>query len=182
MNVPLRIIFAGIPDAGKSTLIGRLLLATNSVYEDQHQNDLSYYTDGLQSEQEEGRTIDVAYRTIHLESGYRCILIDTPGHSELVSNFVSGASYADLMFYLIDSTRPRQRSIHLQIAESMNLPIVNIATKVTQGIGSLPVNFAIDSVTGTGVDELLKSMEVWARSSVAQRKNLRINQNGGYEK
>jgi len=164
MNKPLRIIFAGVPDAGKSTLIGRILLETNSVFQDQTQVDLAFYTDGLEDEQKNGMTIDVAYRTIHLPSGRRCILIDTPGHSELMSNFISGASYADVVFYLQDSTRPELESVHPKLAQSMGVPVYRIATKASLAETSLDVALAVDAVTNYNIDALLGLME-----SLAQR-------------
>lgn len=164
MNKPLRVLFSGVPDAGKSTLIGRILLETKSVLDDQHQSDLAFYTDGLADEQSKGMTIDVAYRTIHLKSGHRVILIDTPGHSELMSNFISGASYADVIFYLVDSTRPHLSSLHLDLAASMKVSVVKIATKIDSP-DSQPVeaDYYIDSVTNRSTATILEVMYRMAR-------------------
>ena len=104
----LRFSTAGSVDDGKSTLIGRLLLETNSVYEDQLASvaksginrstgpiDLSLLTDGLRAEREQGITIDVAYRYFQTPRR-KFIIADTPGHEQYTRNMATGASTADL--------------------------------------------------------------------------------------
>lgn len=111
----LRFITAGSVDDGKSTLIGRLLYDSKSIFEDQLDYlvdssrrlgkegiDLSLLTDGLRAEREQGITIDVAYR--HFSTPKRKFIIaDTPGHIQYTRNMVTGASTADLAVLLIDA-------------------------------------------------------------------------------
>jgi sulfate adenylyltransferase subunit 1 len=113
----LRFTTAGSVDDGKSTLIGRLLHDSKSVYEDQMASvsksrvnrssgpiDFSLLTDGLRAEREQGITIDVAYR--YFETPRRKFIIaDTPGHEQYTRNMATGASTADLAVILIDATR-----------------------------------------------------------------------------
>jgi sulfate adenylyltransferase subunit 1 len=111
----LRICTAGSVDDGKSTLIGRLLYDSRSVYEDQVSSiqkasknrnagpiDFSLFTDGLRAEREQGITIDVAYRYF-ATSRRKFILADTPGHEQYTRNMATGASTADVAILLIDA-------------------------------------------------------------------------------
>ena len=112
---PLRLAAVGSVDDGKSTLIGRLLYDSKSIFEDQLEHvaavskrrgndyvDLALLTDGLRAEREQGITIDVAYRyfsTPHREF----VVADCPGHIQYTRNMVTGASTADLAMILIDA-------------------------------------------------------------------------------
>jgi translation elongation factor EF-Tu-like GTPase len=102
-------------DDGKSTLIGRLLYDSQSVYEDQLKAvtkasvnrsagpiDFSLLTDGLRAEREQGITIDVAYRYF-ATARRKFIIADTPGHEQYTRNMATGASTADLAVILIDA-------------------------------------------------------------------------------
>src|SRR5881398_1168565 len=113
----LRLTTAGSVDDGKSTLIGRLLHDSKSVYEDQLASvrksrinrstgpvDFSLLTDGLRAEREQGITIDVAYRYFATPRR-KFIIADTPGHEQYTRNMVTGASTADLAVILIDGTK-----------------------------------------------------------------------------
>jgi len=113
----LRFTTAGSVDDGKSTLIGRLLYDSKSIFEDQLDHivesskrlgkegiDLSLLTDGLRAEREQGITIDVAYRYFATPSR-KFIIADTPGHIQYTRNMVTGASTADLAVILIDARR-----------------------------------------------------------------------------
>lgn len=113
----LRFATAGSVDDGKSTLIGRLLHDSKSIFEDQlssiqeysrvHRNqdiDYALVTDGLKSEREQGITIDVAYRFFSTPKR-RFIIADTPGHEQYTRNMATGASNASLSLILIDATR-----------------------------------------------------------------------------
>lgn len=116
-SIPLRFITCGSVDDGKSTLIGRLLWDTKAVFDDQigkiekqsgsHDNgigslEFANLLDGLQAEQEQGITIDVAYRYFStLNRSF--IVADTPGHKQYTKNMVTGASTADLAVLLIDA-------------------------------------------------------------------------------
>ena len=115
MSGLLRICTAGSVDDGKSTLIGRLLYDSQSVYEDQVSSvekasknrnagpiDFSLFTDGLRAEREQGITIDVAYRYF-ATARRKFILADTPGHEQYTRNMATGASTADVAILLIDA-------------------------------------------------------------------------------
>jgi sulfate adenylyltransferase large subunit len=131
----LRVCTAGNVDDGKSTLIGRLLYDSRTVYEDQLQSvaiasrrfaagpiDFSLFTDGLKAEREQGITIDVAYRyfaTIRR----KFILADTPGHEQYTRNMVTGASTADVAILLVDARHGvrMQSRRHAQIARLLGI-------------------------------------------------------------
>lgn len=111
----LRFSTAGSVDDGKSTLIGRLLYDTKSIFEDQLEAiqktsdrrgagylDLSLLTDGLKAEREQGITIDVAYRYFATPRR-KFILADTPGHVQYTRNMVTGASTVNLAIILVDA-------------------------------------------------------------------------------
>lgn len=113
----LRFITCGSVDDGKSTLIGRLLHDSKMIYEDQllalekdskksgtqgEEIDLALLVDGLQSEREQGITIDVAYRYFSTDKR-KFIIADTPGHEQYTRNMATGASTADLAIILIDA-------------------------------------------------------------------------------
>ena len=111
----LRFTTVGSVDDGKSTLIGRLLMDTKNIYDDQleavkkvakrkgeKEIDLSLLTDGLAAEREQGITIDVAYRYFQTPKR-KFIIADTPGHVQYTRNMVTGASTANLAIILIDA-------------------------------------------------------------------------------
>ena len=111
----LRFTTAGSVDDGKSTLIGRLLYDSKSIFEDQleavetasrnrgnEELNLALLTDGLRAEREQGITIDVAYRYFATPRR-KFIIADTPGHIQYTRNMVTGASTADLAIILIDA-------------------------------------------------------------------------------
>jgi sulfate adenylyltransferase large subunit len=112
----LRLTTAGSVDDGKSTLIGRLLYDSRSVYEDQvkavtrsHAGeadaiDFAQLTDGLRAEREQGITIDVAYR-FFATTKRKFIIADTPGHEQYTRNMVTGASTAELAIVLVDARK-----------------------------------------------------------------------------
>ncbi len=131
----LRFTTAGSVDDGKSTLIGRLLYDSKSIFEDQLDNiaetskrkgnddiDLSLLTDGLRAEREQGITIDVAYRYFSTPKR-KFIIADTPGHIQYTRNMVTGASTADLAIILVDSRNGviEQTIRHTYIASLLNL-------------------------------------------------------------
>jgi sulfate adenylyltransferase large subunit len=137
----LRFTTAGSVDDGKSTLIGRLLHDSKSVFEDQLASvknsrinrssgavDFSLLTDGLRAEREQGITIDVAYR--YFETPRRKFIIaDTPGHEQYTRNMATGASTANLAVILIDATKGvlAQTRRHTYIASLLGIPNVLVA-------------------------------------------------------
>jgi sulfate adenylyltransferase subunit 1 len=136
MNQLLRFTTAGSVDDGKSTLIGRLLYDSKSIFEDQMEAveassakkgfdyvDLSLLTDGLRSEREQGITIDVAYRYFATPKR-KFIIADTPGHIQYTRNMVTGASTANLALILIDARKGliEQTFRHSFIASLLKIP------------------------------------------------------------
>src|ERR687897_58322 len=135
MSGLLRICTAGSVDDGKSTLIGRLLHDSQSVYEDQVHSvktasknrgvgviDFSLFTDGLRAEREQGITIDVAYRYF-ATTRRKFILADTPGHEQYTRNMATGASTADLAILLVDARNGvrTQTRRHARIARLLGI-------------------------------------------------------------
>jgi bifunctional enzyme CysN/CysC len=123
-------------DDGKSTLIGRLLYDTKSIFEDQLEHvelsskrrgdgytNLALLTDGLRAEREQGITIDVAYRYFHTPRR-KFIIADTPGHEQYTRNMVTGASTADLALVLVDARKGvlEQSRRHAFIASLLRIP------------------------------------------------------------
>jgi bifunctional enzyme CysN/CysC/sulfate adenylyltransferase subunit 1 len=151
----LRFTTAGSVDDGKSTLIGRLLHDTKSVYEDQLASirasrvnragagkvDLSLLTDGLKAEREQGITIDVAYRYFSTAKR-KFIIADTPGHEQYTRNMATGASTADVAIVLIDAKAfvkaggllPQSRR-HTYIASLLRIPHVVAAVNKMDLVG-----------------------------------------------
>ncbi|MBL0258795.1 MAG: sulfate adenylyltransferase subunit CysN [Bacteroidetes bacterium] len=132
----LRFTTCGSVDDGKSTLIGRLLLDTKNIFDDQYASikstseqrgssevDLSLLTDGLKAEREQGITIDVAYRYFSTPKR-KFIIADTPGHIQYTRNMVTGASTANLALILIDARKGmvEQTCRHAFIASLLRIP------------------------------------------------------------
>ncbi|GGD84983.1 sulfate adenylyltransferase subunit 1 [Planktosalinus lacus] len=135
-NQLLRFTTAGSVDDGKSTLIGRLLYDSKSIFEDQlasieatskrkgHEGvDLALFTDGLRDEREQGITIDVAYRYFTTPKR-KFIIADTPGHIQYTRNMVTGASTANAAIILIDARHGviEQTKRHAFIASLLQIP------------------------------------------------------------
>ena len=137
----LRFTTAGSVDDGKSTLIGRLLYDSRSVYDDQLESvtkasvgrnagiiDFSLLTDGLRAEREQGITIDVAYRYFATPRR-KFIIADTPGHEQYTRNMVTGASTAELAVVLVDARKgllPQSRR-HAYIAGLLGIEQLVVA-------------------------------------------------------
>src|ERR1044072_3641233 len=132
----LRFTTAGSVDDGKSTLIGRLLYDSKSIFEDQYEAvkatsekrgeeyvNLALLTDGLRAEREQGITIDVAYRYFATPKR-KFIIADTPGHIQYTRNMVTGASTANLALILIDARKGlvEQTHRHSFIASLLKIP------------------------------------------------------------
>lgn len=132
----LRFTTAGSVDDGKSTLIGRLLYDSKSIFEDQYEAieessrrkgdtnvNLALLTDGLRDEREQGITIDVAYRYFATPKR-KFIIADTPGHIQYTRNMVTGASTANLALILVDARKGiiEQTYRHTFIASLLGIP------------------------------------------------------------
>src|SRR5690606_37261846 len=137
----LRLSPAGSVDDGKSTLIGRLLFDTKSIFEDQLEAveraslqrgegyvNLALLTDGLRAEREQNITIDVAYRYFATPRR-KFIIADTPGHVQYTRNMVTGASLAELAIVLVDARKgvQTQSKRHGFIASLLRIPHLVVA-------------------------------------------------------
>ena len=149
----IRLLTCGSVDDGKSTLIGRLLVETNSVPEDTIASaksvrrsgsivrageiDFSLLTDGLEAEREQGITIDVAYRSMNLLNGRRLIIADAPGHEQYTRNMAVAASRADIALVLVDATRGirTQTLRHLTICSLMGVAKIAVVVNKLDGAG-----------------------------------------------
>ena len=165
----LRFTTAGSVDDGKSTLIGRLLYDSKSIFEDQMEHivqsgkrlgreelDLSLLTDGLRAEREQGITIDVAYRYFATPAR-KFIIADTPGHIQYTRNMVTGASTADLAVILIDARKGvlEQTIRHSYIASLLDIRhIIFCINKMDMVNWSLKLFTAIKEELGLIVEKL----------------------------
>lgn len=135
----LRFTTAGSVDDGKSTLIGRLLYDSKSIFEDQLESlkgvgekeediNLANLTDGLKAEREQGITIDVAYRYFATPKR-KFIIADTPGHVQYTRNMVTGASTANLSIILVDARKGiiEQTRRHAYLASLLRIPHIVVA-------------------------------------------------------
>jgi bifunctional enzyme CysN/CysC len=147
----IRLLTCGSVDDGKSTLIGRLLVETNSVPEDtiasaksvrrsgstikSGEIDFSLLTDGLEAEREQGITIDVAYRSMNLLNGRRLIIADAPGHEQYTRNMAVAASRSDIALVLVDATRGirTQTLRHLTICSLMGVTKIAVIVNKLDG-------------------------------------------------
>ncbi|GAC68436.1 adenylyl-sulfate kinase [Gordonia soli] len=136
----LRLATAGSVDDGKSTLIGRLLFDSKSIFTDQMESiertsaergderaDLALLTDGLRAEREQGITIDVAYRYFATPQR-KFIIADTPGHVQYTRNMVTGASTADLALILVDARKGvlEQTRRHAFLSSLLGIPHLTV--------------------------------------------------------
>ncbi|CDT49846.1 sulfate adenylyltransferase subunit CysN [Vibrio coralliirubri] len=172
----LRFLTCGNVDDGKSTLIGRLLFDSKLIYEDQmaaiekdsqkfnttdESFDLALLVDGLQSEREQGITIDVAYRYFSTDKR-KFIIADTPGHEQYTRNMVTGASTCDLAIVMVDArygiqTQTRRHSYicsllgikHIIVAIN-KMDLMDYSQEVYQSIKAdyreMAKNFNIDDI------------------------------------
>jgi sulfate adenylyltransferase subunit 1 len=148
-NQLLRFTTAGSVDDGKSTLIGRLLYDSKSIFEDQISSvenvskkrgletiDLALFTDGLRDEREQGITIDVAYRYFTTPKR-KFIIADTPGHIQYTRNMVTGASTANVAIVLIDARKGviEQTKRHSFIASLLQISHVIVCVNKMDLVG-----------------------------------------------
>ena len=149
----IRLVACGSVDDGKSTLIGRLLVETDSVPDDTvdaaksvrrsgstikaGEIDFSLLTDGLEAEREQGITIDVAYRSMNLLNGRRLIIADAPGHEQYTRNMAVAASRSDIALVLVDATRGirTQTLRHLTICSLMGVTKIAVVINKLDGVG-----------------------------------------------
>jgi sulfate adenylyltransferase large subunit len=190
----LRFSTAGSVDDGKSTLIGRLLYDTQSVYEDQMRSiegkgtsapgqiDFALLTDGLRAEREQGITIDVAYRYFST-ARRKFIIADTPGHEQYTRNMATGASTADAAVVLIDASKGVlvQSRRHAYIASLLRVRHVLVAVNKMDLIGYDETRFRaverdfsvvleqIAADTGSPVESLFVPVSAIAGDNVVHR-------------
>ncbi|MEN9955210.1 MAG: hypothetical protein RLY34_17 [Actinomycetota bacterium] len=149
----IRLLTCGSVDDGKSTLIGRLLVETDSVPHDTvataktvrrsgstikaGEIDFSLLTDGLEAEREQGITIDVAYRSMSLLNGRRLIIADAPGHEQYTRNMAVAASRSDVALVLVDAARGirTQTLRHLTICSLMKVERVAVVVNKLDAVG-----------------------------------------------
>jgi len=183
----IRLLTCGSVDDGKSTLIGRLLVETDSVPHDTvgaarkvrrtgstipaGEIDFSLLTDGLEAEREQGITIDVAYRSMSLLNGKRLIIADAPGHEQYTRNMVVAASRADIALVLIDATKGvrTQTLRHLTICSLMGVNRIIIVINKLDALDYSQVIFdEISNVITEAADRLrLQDVHVVPISALA---------------
>src|SRR5271170_6089349 len=192
----LRFSTAGSVDDGKSTLIGRLLFDTQSVYEDQvraiegkgttapGQIDFALLTDGLRAEREQGITIDVAYRYFST-ARRKFIIADTPGHEQYTRNMATGASTADAAVVLIDARKGQlsQSRRHAYIASLLGVRHILVAINKMDLVDYDELTFRaiqldfhrllkqISADTGNPVEAIFVAVSALVGDNVAHRSN-----------
>ena len=176
MSKPIiRLVTCGSVDDGKSTLIGRLLVETDSVPHDTvaaarnvrrsgstiiaGEIDFSLLTDGLEAEREQGITIDVAYRSMSLLNGRRLIIADAPGHEQYTRNMAVAASRADVALVLVDAARGirTQTLRHLTICSLMGVARVAV---VVNKLDAVNYDEAIYNSIVNELSEVAKRLEI----------------------
>jgi len=171
----IRLVTCGSVDDGKSTLIGRLLVETDSVPDDTvdaaksvrrtgstikaGEIDFSLLTDGLEAEREQGITIDVAYRSMNLLNGRRLIIADAPGHEQYTRNMAVAASRADIALVLVDATRGirTQTLRHLTICSLMGVTKIAVVINKLDGVD---YSQKIFSDIQTGLQETIERLGI----------------------
>ncbi|MDD2811713.1 GTP-binding protein [Rhodoferax sp.] len=149
----LKFITCGSVDDGKSTLIGRLLIDSRSVLQDQLANvsksgeaDLAQFTDGLSAEREQGITIDVAYRYFNTAER-KFIIGDAPGHEQYTRNMVTAASSADAAVVLVDATKLQWQDPALSL-----LPQTRRHSLLCHLLRVPSIVFAVNKLDALGID------------------------------
>ncbi len=159
----LRFVTCGSVDDGKSTLIGRLLVDSKTVLQDQlagvqrgGQTDLALLTDGLQAEREQGITIDVAYRYFNT-AARKFIIADAPGHEQYTRNMVTAASSSDAAVVLVDATKLNWQSTlpellpqtrrHSLLVNLLRVPAIVFAVNKLDAVADPALAFANISAT-----------------------------------
>lgn len=154
IDAALKFITCGSVDDGKSTLIGRLLVDSRSVLQDQLSSvsksgtiDLAQFTDGLSAEREQGITIDVAYRYFNTTKR-KFIIGDTPGHEQYTRNMVTAASSADAAVVLVDATKIKWQDLEVAL-----LPQTRRHTLLCKMLRVNSIVFAVNKLDALGNDE-----------------------------
>jgi bifunctional enzyme CysN/CysC len=174
-NPIVRLVTCGSVDDGKSTLIGRLLVETDSVPDDTIDAaksvrrsgstikagdiDFSLLTDGLEAEREQGITIDVAYRSMNLLNGRRLIIADAPGHEQYTRNMAVAASRSDIALVLVDATRGirTQTLRHLTICSLMGVTKIAVVINKLDGVDYSEMVF---EEIQQGLEETIERLEI----------------------
>lgn len=135
----IRTVICGAVDDGKSTLLGRLLVETESVPLDELESvtragvvDYALLTDGLASERAQGITIDVAHRQLSLPDGRRVLMADSPGHEQYTRNMAVAASLADVAVLVIDGERGIRRQSYRHAAICALMGVTRVIVAVTK--------------------------------------------------
>lgn len=175
----LRFITCGSVDDGKSTLIGRLLVDSRSVLQDQLANvsksgeaDLAQFTDGLSAEREQGITIDVAYRYFATPAR-KFIIGDAPGHEQYTRNMVTAASSAHAAVVLVDATKLKwqtqgalellpQTRRHSLLVNLLRVPSIIFAVNKLDALDS---DGASDSNAQTAFNKIRNALEAFAQAA-----------------
>ena len=181
-RVPLRFATVGSVDDGKSTLIGRLLHDSKSIFEDQLEHveavskqrgddyvDLALLTDGLRAEREQGITIDVAYR--YFSTPQRDFIIaDCPGHVQYTRNAITGASTADLAIVLVDARNGvvEQTRRHSLLVSLLGVPHLVICVNKMDLVELRPRHVSTRSATSSP-NSPARSTSTTSRSSRSRR-------------
>ena len=171
----VRLLTCGSVDDGKSTLIGRLLVETDSIPHDTvgaarkvrrtgstipaGEIDFSLLTDGLEAEREQGITIDVAYRSMNLLDGKRLIISDAPGHEQYTRNMVVAASRADIALVLVDGIKGvrTQTLRHLTTCSLMGVSRVIVAINKLDAVG---FDQKVFNQISTDISQTIKRLEL----------------------
>jgi sulfate adenylyltransferase subunit 1 len=171
----LKFITCGSVDDGKSTLIGRLLVDTKAVLQDQlagvqrsGETDLALLTDGLSAEREQGITIDVAYRYFSTESR-KFIIGDAPGHEQYTRNMVTAASSADAAVVLVDAIKLDWRDPELTL-----LPQTRRHALLLKLLRVPSIVFAINKLDAVDQRQLAYEHIVWALRRFAQAAGITV--------
>lgn len=170
----VHVVVCGAVDDGKSTLLGRLLFETASVTSDEleaaqraslhstalmgdERLDYSLLVDGLESEREQGITIDVAHRQLRLSTGTRVLLADSPGHEQYTRNMAVASSTADIAVLVVDAVRGvRQQTLrHAAVCRLMGVSRIIVAVNKLDAVANPAETF----------DRIRDELEVGIRSS-----------------
>ena len=145
----MNVVFVGHVDAGKSTVVGRLLFDTGAVSEQEMTKlkaeaqkygkigfEFAYIMDKYKEERERGVTIDLAYRKI-LTQKWQITIIDAPGHRDFVKNMITGASQADSAFLVVDANKgvEPQTTEHLWLLRTMGVRNIAVAINKMDSAG-----------------------------------------------